>query len=468
MSRHFNYRSVVDASPLDVWDWHSRPGAFERLVPPWERIQLLSRSGSILTGDRAELKLSLGPFSLRWLAEHLDSERGRGFTDRQVRGPFAHWTHRHIFEPEDADRCRLSDEIEYGLRGGPIADALAGWAVEPKLRQTFAYRHRITAGDLGVHGRYFPDGPRRFLITGSTGLVGSSLVAFLSAGGHTVTRLVRGQSHGPDTSGAATAQWDPAQGLLDAESVSGQDVVVHLAGAGIADGRWTPARKRVIRDSRVTGTELLARALAEAPEKPRVLVCASATGFYGDRGDMELDEGSAGGSGFLADVAREWERASSAAEKAGIRVVHLRFGVVLTPSGGALSRMLPAFRAGIGGPLGDGRQYWSWIGLDDLLAAVVHVSASADLSGPVNAVSPRAPSNAEFTRTLGGVLRRPAIMRVPGAALRLLLGEMGDELLLASTRVRPAKLIASGFEYRYGELESALRHGLGRATEVSR
>jgi hypothetical protein len=467
MSRRFSYRSTINASPLQVWDWHARPGALERLVPPWERIRLLSRTGSIEAGDRTELELRAGPFRLRWLAEHLDSEPGRGFTDRMVRGPFARWTHRHSFEPADLEGCRLSDEIEYGLKGGPVVDALAGWAVESRLRQTFGYRHRVTAGDLAVTHRYFPDGPQRFLVTGSSGLVGSSLVAFLSAGGHQVARLVRSQPSLPDSLGASSVTWDPARGRLDPETVSGQDVVVHLAGAGIAEGRWTKERKRLIRDSRVVGTALLARGLAQAPEKPRVLVCASATGFYGDRGDMVLDEGSASGSGFLADVARDWEQATAPAVEAGIRVVHLRLGVVLTPAGGALARMLPPFRAGVGGPLGDGRQFWSWVTLDDLLASMLHVAASEDLSGPVNAVSPHPVTNGQFSSILGRVLHRPAALRVPPAAIRLLLGEMGEELLLASTRVKPARLLDSGFDFRYADLESALRHVLGREMETT-
>jgi uncharacterized protein (TIGR01777 family) len=466
VSRRFSYRSTINANPNQVWEWHARPGAFERLVPPWERIRLLSRTGSIETGDLAELELRAGPFKVRWLAEHLDCEPGRGFTDRMVRGPFARWSHRHTFEPEGLENCRLCDEIDYGLKGGPVVDALAGWAVENKLRQTFGYRHRVTAGDLAAHRRYSPDGPQRFLVTGSSGLVGSSLIAFLSAGGHQVARLVRREPSLPDSLGASLVTWDPARGRLDPETVSGQDVVVHLAGAGIADGRWTAERKRLIRESRVVGTDLLARALAEAPEKPRVLVCASATGFYGDRGDVELDEGSAGGSGFLADVAREWEAAAAPATAAGIRVVHLRLGVVLTPAGGALSRMLPPFRAGVGGPLGDGGQYWSWISLDDLLTSILHVAASDDLSGPVNAVSPHPLANGPFSAILGRVLNRPAVLRVPAAALRLLLGEMGEELLLASTRVKPAGLLDSGFNFRYADLEAALRHVLGRELET--
>lgn len=317
--------------------------------------------------------------------------------------------------------------------------------------------------DPQVSRRYFPGEQQRFLVTGSTGLLGSALTEMLLTAGHEVTRLVR--PAGPSPTGGRSEMWEPARGRLEASAVSGYDVVVHLAGAGIADRRWTPDRKALIRSSRVDGTGLLARALAESPRPPRVLVSASAVGIYGDRGDEEVDEASEPGSGFLAETARAWEAATGPAVDAGIRVVHLRIGVVLTARGGALARMLPPFRAGLGGPLGNGRQFWSWVTLDDLLAAVLHAAATEDLAGPLNAVSPEPVRNSEFTEVLARVLNRPALFRVPAAALRLLLGEMGEELLLASTRVRPTRLLDTGFEYRFGTLERALEHVLGRSTE---
>lgn len=306
------------------------------------------------------------------------------------------------------------------------------------------------------------NGDRGFLVSGSSGLLGTALTAKLTSSGHRVCRLVREASRPAGNDGATSIAWDPERGLLDGESVSGFRAVVHLAGAGIADRRWTPERKRVIRDSRVVGTDLLARALAAAPRPPAVLVCASAIGYYGDRGDMVLDEGAAAGSGFLADVGRAWEAAAAPAVARGIRVVHLRIGVVLTPAGGALARMLVPFRLGVGGPLGSGRQYWSWIALDDLLDVVLHVVDTETLEGPVNAVSPGPVRNEEFSAVLGRVLRRPSLLRVPALVIRALLGEMGRELLLASLRVRPARLVDTDFDYGYPDLEGALRHLLGR------
>jgi len=303
---------------------------------------------------------------------------------------------------------------------------------------------------------------KAFLVSGSSGLVGTALTASLTSGGHRVCRLVRESSRPAGADGSTSVPWNPGKGQLDPESVSGFGAVVHLGGAGIADRRWTPERKRVIRDSRVVSTDLLARTLAETRRPPAVLVCASATGYYGDRGDMLLDEGTAAGSGFLADVGRAWEAATRPAVEAGIRVVHLRIGIVLTPAGGALARMLTPFRMGVGGPLGSGRQYWSWIALGDLLDVVQYAAATESLVGPVNAVSPGSVRNAEFSAVLGRVLRRPSFVRAPAFVIRAMLGEMGQELLLSSAHVRPTRLIDSEFDYRFPSLEGALRHLLDR------
>jgi len=296
----------------------------------------------------------------------------------------------------------------------------------------------------------------KVLMTGSSGLIGSALGARLASEGHGVTRLVRAKS----AAGAAALEWDPAAGRLDAAALEGFDAVVHLAGESIASGRWTAARKARIRDSRIQGTRLLAERLARLARKPAVLVCASAIGYYGHRGEEVLRESSPAGSGFLADLCREWEAASGAAASAGIRVVNLRTGLVLSRQGGALPRMLVPFRLGVGGRIGDGRQYMSWITLDELAGAYLYALHTETLAGAVNAVTPNPVSNADFTRTLGRVLRRPTVFPLPAFAARLALGEMADELLLASARVHPARLLATGYVFRFAELEGALRHVL--------
>ena len=295
------------------------------------------------------------------------------------------------------------------------------------------------------------------LITGSSGLVGTALRSFLGGGGHRVRRLLRAPSASEDTT-----SWDPASGTFTTGAFEGIDGVVHLAGESIASGRWTATRKARIRDSRVVGTRHLCEALAQLDTPPKVLVAASALGFYGDRGDEVLDESAALGSGFLPEVCQAWEDAAAPARERGIRVVHLRVGIVLTPKGGALAQMLPPFKLGVGGILGAGDQYMSWIALDDVLGIVLHALTDESMRGSVNAVAPQAVTNREFTKTLGAVLRRPTVLPAPAFALRLALGEMADALLLASTRVDPAVLRAAGFEFAYPHLEGALRHVLGR------
>ena len=298
----------------------------------------------------------------------------------------------------------------------------------------------------------------KILVSGSSGLIGAALLPALSMAGHSVTSLVR-----PGTKpGQEQIVWDPAASRLDPASIEGFDAVINLAGENIAGGRWTGERKQRIQDSRVKSAGLLAQTLARLSQPPRVLVAASATGYYGDRGDEILTESSAPGSGFLADVCRAWEKAAKPASDAGIRVVNPRFGVVLSGRGGALAKMLPPFKAGLGGPVGSGRQYMSWIAIADLVGAVQYALAADSLAGPVNFVAPNATTNREFTKTLGRILGRPAILPLPAIAVRLLFGQMGDELLLASARVRPAILDKTGYTFRNPDLEDALRRVLGK------
>jgi len=302
----------------------------------------------------------------------------------------------------------------------------------------------------------------RVIVTGSTGLVGSALIKSLLADGHGVTRLVRGGAQGFRAPGTAAVHWNPERGEIDAAALEGHDGAVHLAGEPIAEGRWDEGKKRRILESRVKGTRLLSEALAGLGAKPRVLVSASATGFYGDRGDEVLREESASGEDFLSEVCREWEKATLAASQAGVRVVHLRIGVVLSGEGGALPKMVTPFKFGLGGKLGSGRQYMSWIALEDLVGVIRRALEDESLRGPVNAVAPGAVTNEEFTKALGRVLGRPTFMAVPAFAARLAFGEVADAVLLAGARVEPARLKEAGYRFRYPDIESALRHALKR------
>jgi uncharacterized protein (TIGR01777 family) len=288
-------------------------------------------------------------------------------------------------------------------------------------------------------------------VSGASGLIGAALLPSLEQAGAEVVRLARGPARNP-----GQISWDPT-GDLAPEAVSGFEAVIHLAGESVV-GRWTAGKKKAIRESRVHGTQSVAAALARTDAKPRVFVCASAIGFYGDRGDEILTEESAGGKGFLADLARDWEAASRIAGQAQIRTVNLRIGVVLSSQGGALSKMLPAFKLGLGGRLGTGSQWWSWIHVDDIVGAIHHVLQTEPLSGPVNLVSPNPVRNAQFTKMLASVLGRPALLPMPAFAARLALGEMAEELMLASQRVEPEKLKQSGYTFRFEELGAALEN----------
>lgn len=297
----------------------------------------------------------------------------------------------------------------------------------------------------------------KILITGASGLVGSRLMPALKSLGHEVIGLTREKSPARGDS----AFWDPQGGFIDAGALAGCDAAVNLAGESIAAGRWTAGRKRAIRDSRVNATTTIAQALATLEPRPRVLVNASAVGYYGSRGDELLDESSSSGSGdFLSGVCRDWEAATEPAVRTGIRVVMTRFGVILSKQGGALAKMLTPFKLGLGGKIGSGRQYMSWVAIDDVVGAIVHTLQTETLSGPVNVVAPQPITNAEFTKTLGKVLSRPTIFPMPAFAAKLAFGEMGEELLLGGQRVRPTRLLESDYTFKYPEIEAALRHVL--------
>jgi len=461
MRQTFLRRSRIAAPAQAVFDWHCRPGAFERLSPPWESVRLLQRNGGVEDGSRVILSMRQGPFRRRWIAEHRDVKAPEQFRDVQIEGPFAHWDHLHRIEPKGTSECLLEDRVEYALPLGWLGSWLGGTFVRRKLDRLFDYRHSVTIKDIALHNLRQGGVAMKILVTGSSGLIGSSLIPLLTSGGHSVTRLLR--SHASSRAvGTAEIIWNPDESHVPSFGLEGFDAVIHLAGESIAEGRWTDAKKARIRDSRIKPTRALCDTLAKLNRPPRVFVCASAIGYYGNRGEEILLEGSAPGTGYLSDVCLEWEGAAASAVQKGIRVVNVRFGVVLSPAGGALAKMLVPFRMGVGGKVGDGKQYMSWIALDDAIGAIYHAVTNDRLIGAVNAVAPNPVTNLEFTKTLGRVLSRPTLFSVPAAAARIAFGEMADALLLASTRVLPGHLKETGYEFRYPELEAALRHLLGK------
>lgn len=457
-TRIFERMIHLPVSAAQAFAWHARPGALERLTPPWERVELVSRAGSgLAVGTRVVLRARVGPVWREWEAEHTACESGRLFRDEARRGPFARWVHDHEFNDVAEGGCVLRDRVAYALPGGAAGRALAGRWVRDRLEAMFAWRQAVTRDDLARAEDLAVSTPLRVAVTGASGLLGRALVPYLRMLGHEVTRLTRQPARAADE-----AQWDPATGNIDGGS--GWDAIVHLAGAGIADRRWTARRRAVLRDSRVEATGALARMLARSSHPPRVVVGGSATGFYGlGVGDAWVDEASPAGKGFLADLTRDWESAWAALQATGTRVVQLRTGIVLSPAGGALVKMLPAFRLGLGGPVGHGGQWWPWVDLNDVLDVIARALVDARLRGPVNAVAPAPVKSADFARELGVALGRPAALRAPAWALRAALGRgLANEALLGGQRVRPGVLLAAGHRFRHENLGEALRAMLGR------
>ena len=454
------YRTTLPVPPDEAFAWHERSGAFERLAPPWEDVEVVSRSGGIRDGADVHLKVHKGPVALDWHLRHVDHVPGERFVDEQVSGPFEHYRHEHRFLPgEEAGTTLLEDHLRWDVPLGAAGEFLGGTRVARDLDRTFRFRHTRLAQDLALHSR-FADAPRkRVAITGASGLIGAALSNLLTTGGHEVVPVTRNRAAAEAGKGI---WWSIEDDAIDEEGLVGVDAVVHLAGEPINAVRWTAEKKKAIRESRVQGTRLISRVVAQLPGGPEALICASAVGYYGDRGDEVMTEESSRGRGFLAETVEAWEAASRRAEGAGIRVARLRFGLVLTPAGGALPKMLWAFKSGLAGRIGSGRQYVPWIDLDDVTGLLYHAVMDGSMKGVLNGTAPNPVTNATFTDILGRVLHRPTVVPVPSLAVKAALGEMGQELLLKGQRARPVRTEKLGYRFRFRDLEESLRHQLGR------
>lgn len=454
--RSFRFASLLPGTADELHAWHARPGALERLIPPWEATRVVHRDGGIEPGDRTVLAMRAGLFPFRWHARHVENVPGVLFRDIQERGPFRRWTHTHRFAdmPEGA---LLEDQIDYALPGQSLLPDRAGEMIDRTLARIFRYRHATLAADLILH-QQCSHTPLRILISGASGVLGSALRPLLTTGGHEVWTLVRR----PPDRGQREIYWDPQQGHLNLAGLPPFDGVIHLAGDNIGAGRWTPAKKQRVIDSRVLGTDLIARTLAALPTPPKVLLSGSAVGFYGDCLDCCMREEDRSGTDFISDVCTLWEHAARPAEAAGIRTVFLRIGVVLTPRGGALQRLLATAPVGFPRRFGSGSQYISWISIDDMIGAMLHALTCEGLAGPVNIAAPQPVTNAELMHALAGVLHRPLLPPIPASILKTLYGQMAGEVLLGGCRVAVDKLLHSGYSFRHADLKEALRHQLGR------
>lgn len=488
----FRYTTHLPFPRAQVFDWFARPGALVRLTPSFFGSVINQPSNSIKKGSTSAMTVAapgalglwLGSVSgtlhgllpkkwtvldgvepeLRWDALHTEFEDGKSFTDVMEKGPLKSWVHRHDFKDGPTPGTTImSDVIEYQLSSFPL-DMVAKKPFENELTRMFAFRERQLLGDLAFHTQH-PTKALTIAISGASGLIGTQLCALLEGGGHTVRKLVRHATESPQE-----IFWHPDNGILEPHSLADVDVVINLSGHTIG-GRFTKKNKALIASSRMRTTELLASTLAieAADGRPRALICGSAVGYYGvnaehraGSADGWLDESAGPGTDFLAEVCRDWEAACQPAADAGVRVVNVRTGLVLSAAGGLLQRLLPLYLSGVGGPVGD-KQWQSWIGIDDIAGIYAHAAVTASLNGPVNAVAPHPATAATFAQTLGRVLHRPAVVSVPALGPQVLLGTEGaQELAFADQRASSQKIESSGYAFRQPHLVDALRHILGR------
>ena len=453
----YEYETQTESPRNDVFDWFERKGSFRRLMPPWEVAEEVRADETLENGAQRIFRFPMGPIKMTWVAEHLGYEPPEKFEDVMKKGPFRSWHHVHRFVEKDGGTV-VHDEVEYKLPMGILGRIFGSRNVRNRLNRMFRARELRLIRDLQRHSDFKHLPRKRILLAGSSGLIGRQLAAFLDTGGHEIWRLVR---RAPKD-GQNEIQWTPSEGIIDASSLEGFDIVIHLGGAGIGDRRWTKARMALIEKSRTESTELLARTLADLSQKPDVFLVSSAIGWYGDRGDEILTEESQPGSGFLPDTCLAWEESAEFARKAGIRTIHARTGVVLDASGGALEKMLLPAKMGAGGPIGFGRQWFSWISMDDQIYAMHHLVMSAETEGAYNITSPEPLQQKHFAKALGRVLRRPAFMPTPPLAIWFLYGKMGVALTTESQRVIPTRLLETGYKFQHQDAESALRDALGK------
>ena len=464
-----NFKSELEVPvPVDqLFSWHENPGAFERLTPPFDPVTIKKRKGGI-DGGEVHIQMNLGPVPLTWVAKHHDYIKNKQFLDQQVSGPFASWEHQHLFEKIDAKSSKLIDEIDYKLPFGTLGNVFGGAFTRQKIDQMFAYRRNITKNDLISQSKY-KGKPLDVVMTGGSGLIGTQLKAFLNTAGHSVENIVRGRPQKGELS------WNLDNKTMS--NLSGKDVVVHLAGepiskplGGMIPLPWTKWKRKEILESRVNGTKLISEHIASLNNPPKVLVCASAIGYYGDRGEDLLSEDEDNGNDYFSHVVKEWEKAAQPAIDAGIRVVFLRIAPVMSPLGGALQVLGNAAKLGSSPPVAGGKQWWSWVSVDDVVDAIHHSIITETLSGPVNVASPNPVRQGEWASTLAKVIwgrfgKLTGLIPVPGFALKAILGEFGDVLALSSIKVDSSKLIDSGYKFRFNHLEDCFRHLLGKRTE---
>jgi uncharacterized protein (TIGR01777 family) len=450
----FVYRSHFSCGVAELYEWHARNGALERLIPPWENTKVVSKKGGIDPGGRVEMLMHAGPIPFRWVAHHIENISGKMFRDIQYKGPFALWSHSHIFTENGSGAC-LEDKIEYSLPGHTFIPGFIKNNVKNTLQRTFQHRQSVLKADLLLHQQCSKK-PMRVLISGASGVLGRALIPLLTTGGHEVWTLVRR----PPNRDKNELYWNPLTSEID--TLPPVDAVIHLAGEYIGLGRWSEAKKKMVVESRTKGTAILAKTIAGLSVPPKVFLSASAVGFYGDTKEILTDEYCGVGKDYISEVCNVWEAAAEPARNVGIRTVLMRIGVTLTPGGGALQRLMSTSALGFLRRFGSGEQYISWISIDDTISAMLHALWCEKLEGPLNISAPFPVTNKEFMQTLASVVQRPLFTPVPASLLKMIYGQMATEILLSGCRASCKKLLDSGFRFRHVTLEEALRSLLGK------
>ncbi|MED5486607.1 MAG: TIGR01777 family oxidoreductase [Candidatus Thermoplasmatota archaeon] len=452
----FEYETRTETPRHEVFNWFERKGSFIRLMPPWEVADLVSSDDSLEDGAKRIFRFPMGPIKMTWVAEHTGYNPPEKFEDVMKKGPFSSWHHVHRFVDTGGSTI-VQENIDYKLPLGVLGRVFGSRMVRKRLDRMFKAREVRLIRDLERHSDFSHISRKKILIAGSSGLIGTQLVAFLDTGGHDVWRLVRRRIK----DGEKEIFWNPDTGEIDPADIEGFDIVIHLGGAGIGDKRWSKKRKELIVSSRKNSTTLLSDTLSSLEKKPEVFLIASAIGYYGDRGDEILTEKSPHGEGFLTETVLAWEDYSQSARKSGIRVIKIRNGIVLSAIGGALGRMLLPWKMGGGGRIGNGKQWMSWISMDDEIYAIHHLIMSKETEGAYNLTAPNPARQKVFAKVLGKVLRRPAFAPIPKISMRILFGELAGPLLFEGQHVLPSRLQQSGYQFVHEKLEQALRDTLG-------
>ena len=462
----FVKRSLIPYNVNTLFDYHTRDGALERLVPPWSGLNVVSQKGGINNDAISIFRIKLGPINFKWVSKHFGYIHNSQFQDKMISGPFQKWVHTHSFIPQGINQCIIEDKIDYIPKLGKIGSKIIRKRIQNYLNQLFLYRSRILVNDIDFE-KMSLEKEKKILITGSHGLIGSALIPLLTnIGKHKITRLVKNTNYKNKYSTSNTDHekiiyWDPEHKKLNHHDLEGFDIVIHLAGENIF-GRWTDTKKQKILNSRIEGTTLLAESLTKLSKPPSLLICASAIGYYGNRPNEVLTETSSSGSGFLSKVCQEWEKATKDATEIGIRVVNTRFGIVLTSKGGILQKLLTPFKLGVGVTIGKKEQYISWISIEDVIKSIFYSITNTSIQGPVNVVSPNPVTNLEFSNILKKILNPKLSISINPNITKLIFGKMSDELLSANTYVRPNKLVEMGYKFFNPELEDTLRFLLGK------